>query len=99
MDPMIRPHRGGEVKVGNVYTNPHGKSFYKVVVGIVDTSTVRGRRPWNNVVCLHINISGDVVGSSNQPVTYVSEHQDLIGFVKDMPSLKIEWLTEKQRRK
>ncbi len=89
MSPKLHPRRGGEVKVGNVYANPHGKNFYKIVVGI-PTQAQR----WNNVVCLHVDTSGNVVGASCSPKLYVSEHQDLVGFVNNMPSLKIEWLKE-----
>lgn len=92
MVPQLNPTRGGSVKVGNVYTNPHGK-FYKIVVAIVtpEHSINHGSR-FNNVVMLHISTSGHIVGSSNQPMQYISQHQDLVGIVKSMPTLKIEWL-------
>lgn len=96
MVPQFHPRRGGEVKVGNVYTNPHGKNFYKIVVGMVVREF--DRRPWNNVIMLHVNTAGEIVGSSNQPLTYISEHQDLVGIVKVMPSLKIEWFSQKEKR-
>lgn len=89
MKPTIHPRRGAEVLVGNVYSNPHGKSYFKVVLGIVQR---QGTRPWNNVVMLHVDATGRIVGSSNQPIVYVSEHQDLVGRVRDMPELKISWL-------
>lgn len=95
MIPPIKPVRGGEVKVGNVYTNPHGRSFYKIVVGIVNN--VERRRPWNNIVMLHVNVSGDIIGSSNQPMAYVKDHQDLIGTIEKMPTMKVEWLKGKGR--
>ena len=90
LSPQIKPRRGCEVAVGNVYQNPHGKPFYKIVVGVIDRA---GNRPWNNVVMLHIDIRGDVTGSSNQPYDYVKDHHDLCGKVEAMPTLKVEWLT------
>jgi len=90
MTPKLHPRRGGEVKIGNVYNNPHGKTFYKVVVGM-PTQTARGNRSYRNVVCLHISTSGEVVGCSANPADYISNHQDLVGQVKNMPTLKIEW--------
>lgn len=92
LDPKIVVHRGGEVKVGNVYSNPKFR-YWRIVVGII-TYKGSGRRVWNNVVCIHVDINGDIIGSSNQPSRYMSEHQDLVGFVKQMPSMKIEWLRE-----
>lgn len=95
MIPRLRPRRGGEVKEGNVYTNPHGRPFYKVVVGIIPAS-YSNRARWNNIVMVHVDSLGQVVGSSNQPEKYVSEHQDHVGVVRNMPALKIEWLGEKE---
>jgi hypothetical protein len=97
MLPRLHPRRGGKVKVGHVYTNPHGRPFYKVVVGLVPDS-YRSRGTWNNVVMLHIDSLGNVVGCSNQPELYVSEHQDHVGIVKNEFTLKIEWLSEKERK-
>ena len=91
MIPQIRPRRGGEVKVGNVYTNPHGRPFYKVVLGIIPADWSRSSR-WNNIVMVHVTALGEIVGASVQPTKYVSEHQDHVGTVRDMPTLKIEWL-------
>ena len=90
MVPEIKPRRGGAVKVGNVYTNPHGRPFYKVVMGIIDPSW-SNRARFNNIVMLHVNSLGQIVGSSVQPELYVREHQDHVGTVRSMPSLKIEW--------
>ena len=90
LDPAIIVHRRGEeVKIGNVYSNEKFR-YWRIVVGIFDETT-HGRKPWNCIVCLHVDINGAIVGSSNQPKKYMSEHQDLVGFVKDMPSMKIEW--------
>lgn len=91
MIPRIHPRRGGEVKVGNVYSNPHGRPFYKVVLGIIPATWGRGRN-WNNIVMMHITSLGEVVGASVQPTLYVSEHQDHVGIIRHMPTLKIEWL-------
>lgn len=98
MIPPIFPRRGGEVKEGNVYTNPHGRPFYKVVIGLVPPDWGRSGR-WNNVVMVHVTSTGQIVGASCQPKTYVSNHQDLVGVVKSMPTLKIEWLKENSRGK
>jgi hypothetical protein len=93
-------HRGSEPQVGNVYSNNRVPAFpyYRVVVGI---ATGRGRfnkTPWNSIVCIHIDSSGSVQGSSNNPKEYVKNHWDLIGKVKEMPTLKIEWLKDDQKR-
>jgi hypothetical protein len=90
LDPAIVIHRGGEVKIGNVYSNPKFR-YWRVVVGIIIKPVGSGQR-WNNVVCIHIDIDGDIVGASCLPTRYMSEHQDLVGHVKQMPSMKIEWL-------
>jgi hypothetical protein len=44
MIPRLHPRRGGEVKVGNVYTNPHGRPFYKGDVPGLDRRSPRGLR-------------------------------------------------------
>lgn len=88
------PRRGSPVKEGNVYQNPHGKPIFKIILGVVARE---GSRPWNNVVMVHINAKGEVQGSSNSPEAYVRDHHDLMGRVKNMPSLKIEWLKEDDR--
>jgi hypothetical protein len=92
-------HRGSEPAVGNVYSNNRVPAFpyYRVVVGI---STGRGHRvPWNCIVCIHVDSSGNVQGSSNNPREYVKNHWDLIGKVKEMPTLKIEWLKNESLKK
>lgn len=94
IEPRIYPHRGGEVIVGNVYQGKPNQRYFRLVVGVVSREN---NRPWNNVVCLSIDAFGNVVGASCQPYAYVQEHQDLIGRVLEMPSLKIEWLREFDR--
>lgn len=96
MTPKLAPQRGGEVKVGNVYSNSHGRTFYKVVVGIVPPDW-GSRGKYNNIVMIHVTSNGEIVGAACQPHRYVSDHQDLVGVVKNMPTLKIEWLSEKDR--
>jgi hypothetical protein len=96
MVPKLHPRRGGKVEVGNVYANPHGRPFYKVVLGIIPDAWGR-RKPFNNVVMLHVASLGEIVGCSCQPTLYISEHQDHVGLVKNMPTLKIEWLREKEK--
>ena len=91
ISPRLHIHRGGEVEVGNVYSNDHSR-YFRIVVSIV--ARRNSRVPWNNVVCIHIDATGEIVGSSNQPINYMKEHQDLIGKVKQMPSMKIEWFRE-----
>lgn len=84
--------RGSPVVVGNVYANNRVPAFpyFRVVVAI--SSGRYGKQPWNCVVCLHIDVKGDIQGSSNNPLEYVRDHWDLIGHVVEMPTLKIEWL-------
>ena len=92
VDSIKVARRGGEVKVGNVYTNPHGKNIFKIVVAIVpDRARSRGR-PWNNIVLLDVYHDGTIVRGHNEPESYIREHQDLVGRVVNMPHLKIEWL-------
>lgn len=86
--------RGVDPKVGNVYQNPHGRPFFKLVVGVDDEQL---RRKWNCVIMLHIDAKGRVVGSSNSPFNYVKEHHDLVGIVKNMPDLKVEWLRKEEK--
>lgn len=90
MTPTIEPRRGDKVEVGNVYGNAHGAPHYKVVVGIVASD--KWNRPYNRVVCIHIDATGRIVGCSRNPEEYIANHQDLLGKVKSMPELKIEWL-------
>ena len=71
LSPQIKPRRGCEVKLGSVYQNPHGRPFYKLVVGLVDR-TARNR-PWNNVILLHIDAKGNIVGS-----TWISKREIII---------------------
>lgn len=95
ISPQLRPHRGGPVELGNVYQNRRGSSrFFRVVVGVVKQEN---RHPWNNVVCIHVDNYGNVVGCSTNPYNYVKDHQDLIGKVAKMPTLKIEWIKEDER--
>lgn len=91
-DQVVHSSRGGPVEVGNVYTNPHGRAFYKIVLGKNEQVTNGSRRRWNNIVMIHVNVKGEVIGCAAQPETYVSEHQDLIGRIKNMPTLKVEWI-------
>lgn len=97
LDPCILPQRGGDVVIGNVYANNRAPAFrdFRIVIGLVEM--VNGRQPWNRVVLIHVDASGSVVGASRQPYNYVKDHWDLIGKVKEMPSMKIEWLTPEKR--
>lgn len=87
MFPQRQIRRGETPKVGNVYQNPHGKPFYKIVVGI-------NEKRWNGVVMVHVDAKGNVVGCSNQPHGYVKDHHDLMGHVKDFPTMKVELVHE-----
>lgn len=91
ISPRLYAHRGGDVEVGNVYSNDHSR-YFRVVIAVAGLR--KGRVPWNNVVCIHVDATGDVIGASCQPIRYMQEHQDLIGKVKQMPSMKIEWFRE-----
>jgi hypothetical protein len=88
-DPMLHTYRGGPVKIGNVYTNPHGKPHFKIVLGIVNQIN---HRPFKNVALLKILATGEIAGCAMEPEKYVQDHQDLIGIVEEMPTLKIKWL-------
>lgn len=92
LDPL-RTQRGGPVVVGNVYACNRAPAFrdFRIVVGLAERGG-RFRAPWNNVVLIHVDSSGDVIGCSRQPQNYVSNHWDLIGKVEKMPSMKITWL-------
>jgi len=90
MTPQISPRRGDPVVVGNVYANAHGAPHYKVVVGIITQD--KWNRPYNRVVCIHVAATGAIVGCSRYPEEYISHHNDLVGHVKTMPELKIDWL-------
>lgn len=95
--PRIYPQRGGDVVVGNVYGNNRAPAFrdFRIVVGVV--ALVNGRTPWNKICFIHVDDQGNVVGASRQSEPYVKNHWDLIGRVKEMPTMKIEWLKEDDR--
>ena len=88
--PNTKSRRGDPVEVGNVYTNPHGRPHYKIVIGIMD---IVNDRPWKNVAIYKVFADGKCAGASCEPEKYLRDHQDLIGYIKDMPTLKVEWLT------
>lgn len=94
ISPQLFPRRGGDVEVGNVYSNDHSR-FFRIVVGIIEDKH-KSRKTWNNVVCLHVDATGDIVGASCQPTLYVREHQDLVGKATIMPAMKIEWLRKQE---
>lgn len=83
---QLRPRRGSPPEIGNVYSHMKAR-YYKVVLGIGDPN-----QRWNCVHLLHVDATGEVVGTSSQPIPYVQNYQDLVGKVKSMPNLKIEWL-------
>ena len=68
--------------------NAHGRPFLRIVLAIVKRQC---SRPFNNVACLHVSPTGDVVGCSMQPERYLSDHNDLIGKAIDMPSFSVEF--------
>jgi len=84
------PRRCGKVEVGNVYSNVHGQNVFKIAVAVVPRD--KWEKPWKNVVLLRVNIAGDIVGCGMEPQEYMSEHQDHVGVVKELPNLKVEWL-------
>lgn len=88
---QLHPRRGGPVEIGNVYGNAYGKPFFRLVVGVMARA---GDRPWRNIVCLRLDTSGNIVGCATEPEAYVAEHQDLIGKVREMPNMKIDWFRE-----
>lgn len=95
IEPKLAPRRGGKVEVGNVYTNVHaGGRYYRLVVSLDGKRMLSGGKIFNHVICLHIDALGSIIGCSSQPYNYMSEHQDLIGKVKNLPDFKIEWLKE-----
>lgn len=88
LTPKLNPRRGGPVEVGNVYANMHGRPFYKVVLAVVKD------KRYNNVVCIHVAATGDLIGCSMQPPPYLSGHHDLVGAVADLQDFKINWFEE-----
>ncbi len=90
--PEKRARRGLPVVEGNVYTNANGRPHYKIVLGIIPRDE-RGR-PWNNVALLKVFADGSLAGCAMEPEAYMRDHQDLVGKVSDMPSLKIEWFDD-----
>lgn len=90
MTPPLAPRRGDPVEVGNVYANAHGSPHYKIVVSVISRDA--HDQPWNNCVCLHTNGAGDIVGCSKAPQLYLSEHNDLVGRIRELPELTVEWI-------
>lgn len=90
--PEKRARRGQDVQEGNVYTNPHGRPHYKIVLGVIPRDSLD--RPWKNVVLLKVFADGSLAGCAMEPSSYVRDHQDLVGRVMDMPQLKIEWFND-----
>lgn len=82
---QLCPCRGSPPKVGNVYSHMRAR-YYKIVFGIGDP-----KKRWNCVHMLHVDATGEIIGTSSQPIPYVQNHQDLVGFVKQFPSIKVEW--------
>jgi hypothetical protein len=93
ISPRLFPKRGGAVAIGNVYANNRPPAFktYRIVVGLMNQT-----RNYNDTICIHVDGTGGVVGCSANPSNYVRDHWDLIGRVKEMPTLKIEWITLEQ---
>ena len=87
IDSIRHIRRGGPVEIGNVYSNPHGKNVFKIVVGKI-------KEKHHNIVLLNVNHKGEVVRGVNEPECYIRDHQDLVGKVKSFPTLKIEWLRD-----
>lgn len=83
---QLKPRRGAEPSVGNVYSHIKAR-YYKVVIGIGDPN-----ERWNCVHMIHVDATGEVVGTSSQPIPYMQNHQDLVGHVKTLPNLKIDWI-------
>lgn len=88
IQPKIVPRRGTPVVEGNVYANRKGQNYFDVVIAILKRD---GDRPWNNVCILRVDIHGNLRGVRQEPERYVSEHKDLVGKVKEIPALEIEW--------
>lgn len=87
--PPTKLRRGGPVEIGNVYTNPHGRPHYKIVIGIIERCS-RGR-PWKNIALYKVFADGSCAGACTEPETYIRDHQDLVGKCTNLPPLKIEW--------
>jgi hypothetical protein len=85
-----RLRRGDEVRIGNVYTNPHGRPHYKIVIGIMQRD--KFSKPWNNVAFYKVFVDGSCAGAAVEPMEYIRDHQDLVGIIKEMPTMQIEWL-------
>lgn len=93
--PMMHARRGGPVEEGNVYTNPHGRPHYKIVLGKI---TTQNDRPYRNVVILKVFATGDLAGACCESEAYISEHNDLVGKVHGLPTLKIEWFNSEKEK-
>jgi hypothetical protein len=89
MAPEMTQRRGDPVATGNVYANSHGAPHYKIVLAIMARD---GERTWSNCVCLHVNAAAKIVGCSRVPEAYLSHHNDLVGRVKSMPEMDVEWI-------
>lgn len=85
----LQPRRGDPVKVGNVYSNAHGKNMFRIVVSLAKQHR---DRPFNNVIMLTVDSYGNIIGTKQEPENYVKDHLDLVGAVKDMPVLKVKWI-------
>lgn len=84
------PRRGGPAAVGNVYSNVHGQNVLKIALAVIERD--KWDKPWKNVVLLRVDLTGRIVGCGMEPAEYVSEHQDHVGVVAELPTLKVEWL-------
>lgn len=86
------PRRGDPVVPGNVYTHKGGKPYFRLVLAVV---TRVYDKPWNNVVAIHVDGTGAIVGCSMNPERYLSEHNDLVGKVEgELPTIKFNFLKE-----
>lgn len=95
MHPQRRPLRGHPVEVGNVYVGK-GSRHYHIVVSVIPRVKDKWNNegPWNNVISLHVNALGEIVGASKDPEGYVSDHRDLIGKALDLPDFTVQWLED-----
>ena len=87
MKPQLAPKRGAEPKVGNVYTIAYSGGVYKIVVGI----TKPYRKDYKTVILIHTNAAGEIVGCSRMSDCYARDFQDLVGYIKEMPTMCVEW--------
>jgi hypothetical protein len=82
-NPEYKRQRGVDVAVGNVYLGRN--DMMRVCLAVAPRDAFD--RPWNNVLLVTVNVTGQIISGSMQPERYVSDHMNFVGTVVDMPEL------------